>query len=34
MQIVDRDKLINGPKEPTRGKSSSSGDFADADVGA
>ena len=32
LQIVDRDKLINGPKEPTRGQSALSGNIANADV--
>ena len=33
LQIVDRDKLINGPKEPTPDNLRSAGNFADADVG-
>ena len=33
MQIVDREKLLNGPKEPTRGQSALSGDRRAADVG-
>ena len=34
LQIVDRDKLLNGPKEPTPDNLRLSRDLADADVGA
>ena len=33
LQIVDRDKLLNGPKEPTRGQSTDPGNCAAGDVG-
>ena len=33
LQIVDREKLLNGPKEPTRGQSAVPGNLADGDVG-
>ena len=33
LQIVDREKLLNGPKEPTRGQSADPGNLAAGDVG-
>jgi hypothetical protein len=33
LQIVDREKLLNGPKEPTAGQSAFAGNLAAGDVG-